>query len=576
MPAFSPKERALRYVAAKTESTPFPGFPEVALIMQRHRRERWSAPPSLAPVIKVCLALGLLLIWTPFAGAQVRSSLDVRCIAIELYLGSEQEDAFRVAVEKFVNERKGLSLRVYQVHQEAAHAERLATICKYFQKPSQTPAVYGCGRLVQGGDPARIARDLQTLTTFEVFVRAGCPRCASAKAYLPSLLARFPGFALRLREISGDALANRDLQELTRQHRTAAASVPVFHVCNQLTIGFDSAATTGKRLAALLERWTVVCRPEANQVSRPTVGGSPWLAVLALGGTGFSAGEAPESDALPLPDAEELPLPSDASDTSDASQDGDAPSDDAIDLPVLGHISRSALGLPLFTIAVGLVDGFNPCAMWVLLFLLSVLVNLHSRWKIVAVAGTFVVISGLAYLAFMAAWLNVFLWVGLLPWVRIVLATLAIAIGVIHVKDFFAFKQGISLSIPESAKPGIYARVRKIVTAENVAGAVAGAAVLAVLVNMIELLCTSGLPALYTQILTAQRLPMWLNYSYLLLYIAAYMFDDGLMVGTVVATLQHRKMQETHGRWLKLVSGGVILSLGVVMLARPSWIGMGG
>jgi hypothetical protein len=118
--------------------------------------------------------------------------------------------------------------------------------------------------------------------------------------------------------------------------------------------------------------------------------------------------------------------------------------------------------------------------------------------------------------------------------------------------------------------------VRRIVTAENLTGAVLGAAVLAVLVNMIELLCTAGLPALYTQILTAQGLPVWLNYAYLLLYIAAYMFDDTLMVGLVTVTLQRRKMQVTQGRWLKLLSGSVILGLGLIMLVRPSWIGMSG
>jgi hypothetical protein len=245
---------------------------------------------------------------------------------------------------------------------------------------------------------------------------------------------------------------------------------------------------------------------------------------------------------------------------------------DSVEVRWLGRLSASRLGLPLFTIALGLVDGFNPCAMWVLLFLLSVLVNLHSRAKILAVAGTFVVISGIAYFAFMAAWLNVLIFVGLLRWVQVALGILAMSVGAIHVKDFFAFKKGISLSIPESAKPGIYARVRRIVLAENLIGAIVGAVVLAVLVNIIELLCTAGLPAVYTQVLTMQQLPSWQNYGYLLLYNMAYMFDDSLMVTVVALTLGRRKMQERHGRWLKLVSGVVVLSLGAVMLFRPDWL----
>ena len=207
-----------------------------------------------------------------------------------------------------------------------------------------------------------------------------------------------------------------------------------------------------------------------------------------------------------------------------------------------------------------------------LLLLLSILVNLKDRWRILAIAGTFVVVSGAAYFAFMAAWLNVFEWIGMLRPVQVVIGLVALGIGVVRIKDFFAFKQGPSLSIPESAKPGIYARMRRIVTAENIPAALAAAFVLAVLVNMVELLCTAGLPALYTSILAQRDYPAAVRYGYLGLYVAAYMFDDAIMVAVVVTTLNRFKLQETGGRWLKLVSGSVVLALGVVMLLKPEWL----
>jgi hypothetical protein len=253
-----------------------------------------------------------------------------------------------------------------------------------------------------------------------------------------------------------------------------------------------------------------------------------------------------------------------------------------VDLPLVGTVNFRSVGLPAFTVAVGLVDGFNPCAMWVLLFLLSILVNLKDRRKILAVAGTFVLVSGVMYFLCMAALLSVIdLSAGLnkltfgavdQPVYR-ALGLLAVVVGTIHVKDFFAFKKGLSLSIPDSAKPGIYARVRKIVTAENVLGAVIGAAVLAVLVNMIELACTAGLPTMYAAVLDAQKLTPWQEYGYLGLYNVAYMFDDGLMVGVVVVTLGKTRLQETGGRWLKLLSGAAILALGLVLMLRPGLLG---
>ena len=112
-----------------------------------------------------------------------------------------------------------------------------------------------------------------------------------------------------------------------------------------------------------------------------------------------------------------------------------------------------------------------------------------------------------------------------------------------------------------------------VVTAENLTGAVIGAIMLAVLINVIELLCTAGLPALYTEILALQKLPAWKEYSYLALYNLAYMADDALMVTLVVVTLGRRKLQENEGRWLKLLSGAVIFALGAVMVVRPELLG---
>jgi glutaredoxin len=237
-----------------------------------------------------------------------------------------------------------------------------------------------------------------------------------------------------------------------------------------------------------------------------------------------------------------------------------------------GSLTVTELGLPLFTLAIGLLDGFNPCAMWVLLFLLSLLVHLHDRRRMALIAGTFVLVSGAVYYTFMSAWLNVFLAVGLSDAVRMGLAVLALLIAAVNIKDFATGPQGLSLSIPVSAKPGLYARMRLVVQARSLPLAMLGAATLAVVVNFIELLCTAGLPAMYTAILTQQALSPAAHYGYLGLYILGYITDDSLMVGATVLALSSRKLSESAGRWLKLVSGLVMLALGAVMLLRPDWL----
>jgi glutaredoxin len=255
---------------------------------------------------------------------------------------------------------------------------------------------------------------------------------------------------------------------------------------------------------------------------------------------------------------------------------GEAPpvagASDGIDTGLFGALRVSELGLPLFTLAIGLIDGFNPCAMYVLLFLLSMLVHLQDRLRMALIAGTFVVVSGAVYYAFMAAWLNIFLAVGLSAAIRVTLAVMALLIGLFNVKDYVIGLRGFSFSIPESAKPGLHARVRRIIQARSLPLALAGVTVLAVLVNIVELLCTAGLPAMYTAILTQQELSSTGYYAYLGLYILGYMADDALMVTLAVVALSSRKLTERAGRGLKLVSGLVMLVLGLTMLFRPEWL----
>ena len=344
----------------------------------------------------------------------------------------------------------------------------------------------------------------------EVFVRAGCPHCEAAKIFLNGLRREQPSLHIALFDIAEDSAARQRLAKLFADRGLSTAGVPAFLIGTELIVGFRSADTTGAEIRAKL----------APKTSGPSL----------------------------------------------------HPVIERIETQWFGTLDVNDVGLVLFTVIIGLLDGFNPCAMWVLLFLLSLLVNLRDRWKMALIAGTFVFVSGVIYFAFMAAWLNMFLLIGFSRTVQITLGAIALLAGVVNVKDFFALHRGISFNIPESARPGLYARIRRILQAESLAGALAGIVVVAILVNIIELLCTAGFPALYTQILTVRQLPVWEYYGYLGLYNLAYIFDDGLMVTIAVITLSRRKLQERAGRWLKLTSGLVMAGLGTVLLLQPKWL----
>jgi len=379
----------------------------------------------------------------------------------------------------------------------------------------------------------------------EVFVREGCPHCAKAEEFLAVLGREQPQLDIVIRDVNREPAALQRLTELAREHG-GVARVPAFFLADQLLFGFSEAARTDLLIRNVLA---------GQRTQRAAAGAAGSTCELA---DAVGKASADPNDVLLKP----CPLGGHAEAAA-----APAPPE-RFEIGWFGRtLSLDDIGLPLFTLAIGTLDGFNPCSMWVLLLMISLLAPLNDRPRMLAIAGTFVVIQGIAYFIFLAAWLNLFLLIGLARWSQILIAVIAIVAGLINLKDFLAFKWGgISLSIPDQAKPGIYNRMRNILHARSMTAAIAGAVVLAVLVQIVELLCTSGFPALFTRILTLEQLEPSSYYGYLLLYMAAYMFDDVLVLGTGVVLLSRHRLQEREGRVLKLLAGLAMVGLGVYLL----------
>jgi glutaredoxin len=348
-----------------------------------------------------------------------------------------------------------------------------------------------------------------TAATIEVFSRAGCPHCEAAQSFLVTLRHELPGVVVVEHDVMADAAALARLRRLAETYHAGPPGVPAFLIGDAFLIGFESPATTGQ-----------------------------WLRrQLAAAGDGGEQRKAAD-DAQPQ-------------------------------FQIFGwRLDEQRMGLALFSVALGLIDGFNPCSMWVLVFMLAMLAPLRDRRRMLLVMGSFVAVEGLAYFAFMAAWMNVFATLGVSRLSTVLVGIVGCAMGLIHLKDYFALGRGITLSIPQSAKPGIYARIRRIVTLERAGTAIAATMLLALLVQAVEFLCTAGIPALFTRILTLHALPVWQYYSYMALYVLMYMIDDFVVLGIGVVTLSRQRLQADAGRWLKLLSGVVLLSLGTYLLLR--------
>lgn len=337
-----------------------------------------------------------------------------------------------------------------------------------------------------------------------------CPHCVEAHPFIEAIPRQRPWVELHALEVSRDRANAQRFVAMTGSLGQAAEAVPTLMFCGRMEVGWQDEATSGAQLLRSLD----ACR----------------------------AGEA-------LPATET-----------------------AVDLPLFGRVDPAALSLPLFTVVIAALDAFNPCAFFVLLFLLSLLAHQKDRRRMLAVGGIFILASGLMYFAFMSAWLNVFHFLGVLTWTTLAAGIVAIVVGAINVKDFFAFERGITLSIPEAAKPGIYRRARAILQSGGTGAMLAATVFLAVAANFYELLCTAGFPMVYTRILTLAEPAQSVRYAWLALYNVVYVVPLALIVLAFVGTLSSHKLTEREGRLLKLMSGTMMLELGLVLALAPEWL----
>lgn len=244
--------------------------------------------------------------------------------------------------------------------------------------------------------------------------------------------------------------------------------------------------------------------------------------------------------------------------------------EEIIDIPLIGKTDVSKMTLPLMTIVIAGLDSFNPCAFFVLLSLLSLMIHARSRIRMFIIGGIFVFFSGFIYFVFMSAWLNFFLIMGEVAIITTIAGIVSVIIAGINIKDFFAYKKGVSLTISDDAKSKLFDRMRRLLRSTSIVYMVFGTIVLAIAANAYELLCTAGFPMVFTRILTLNNLPTIQYYFYLILYNIIYIMPLTIIVIIFTVTLGKRQLTEKEGRILKLLSGMMMLGLGLVLLFKPS------
>lgn len=369
----------------------------------------------------------------------------------------------------------------------------------------------------------------QRKTVVLVFWGKGCPHCEKEKAFLEELRRSEPALEVRFYEVWHDRENAALMHSLLRARSMRETGVPVALIDREVFVGFTE--RTKQRLAEAVR----ACR-SGTCADPASVRTEPQIPVATALTSTPSPGGVPES----------------------------------VEVPFLGTVDAKKASLPVLTVFIAAMDSFNPCAFFVLITLLGLLVHAQSRNKMLLVGGVFVFFSGFLYFLFMAAWLNLFLVMGRVTMITTLAGCVSLLIAAINIKDFFLFKRGVSLSIPDTAKPKLFDRMRRLLKSASLLSTLTGAAVLAVVANSYELLCTAGFPLVFTRILTLHALPLASYYVYLALYNVVYIIPLLLIVLLFTATLGKRKLTERQGRTLKLLSGTMMLGLGAVLLVNPA------
>lgn len=238
-----------------------------------------------------------------------------------------------------------------------------------------------------------------------------------------------------------------------------------------------------------------------------------------------------------------------------------------------------ALPLPVFTFLIAITDGFNPCNLFVLTLLISLLLTeSHSRKKIFAVGFTFITVIFIFYFLFMAAWLNIFKYIGFITPLRIGIATIAILAGLINCKELFFYRKGVTLMIQDQHVGHLKKRIIKVaemMKTSSIPTLIGASIILAIFASLVELPCTAGFPIIYTGILTGMYLKSsMMYYCYLLLYNLFYVTPLLVVITIIGYTFKGKTINKKTMALIKFIGGAIMLLLGIILLVNPGFIGL--
>ncbi len=398
--------------------------------------------------------------------------------------------------------------------------------------PAENPDGESPDDIISPDEPGETADTPSAGITAHFFYAEGCPLCSEEKEFLQSVSAEDESVHIIYYDVARDSQARELYEKALEEFDVKSAGLPFIAVGQQYFMGWSGAETE----ASIREAFE--CMRENH-----------------------------------CPDKIQRFLYSAVSTPSDKTGHSMIP--ETLDLPLVGEIQTRNVSLPVLTIIIGALDGFNPCAMWTLLFLISLLLGMNDKRRMWILGTAFIVASAAVYFLFLAAWLNLLLFLGFVFWVRLMIGFVAMGGGGYYLKEFFTEEDATCKVTGGKKRQRIFERLRALTHESHFWIALGGIILLAIAVNLVELICSAGLPAVYTQILTLSDLAKWQYYLYLLLYIFIFMLDDLFVFFAAMITLRATGLSTKYARASHLIGGTLMVIIGILLIFKPEWLMFG-
>ena len=362
-----------------------------------------------------------------------------------------------------------------------------------------------------------------------LFHQEGCPHCEAEIEFLESIEDDYPNLEIIKYEVSGNAMNYALYNKVMKKTKIYENGVPFTMIGTDYHVGFDENTGSGDAIKKSIEK--------------------------------FSKGN--YKDIILMVKNDE--------DLSGIKYNEDLDAEKTI--PILGKINAKSVSLPLVAIIMGAIDGFNPCAMWVLLFLITMLFNMKDKKKMWILGLTFIGTSAFIYFLFMMAWLKTSDFMNSIKTLQLIVGIFSIIFGSFNLYKYFKERKEDGCTVIKKEKRKlVFGYIKKVIENKYFILALIGIMTLAVIVNLIELLCSLGLPVMFTEILSLNHLSSNIYFTYIGLYILFFMLDDIIIFTLSMVTLKSKAISTKYNKYSHLIGGIIMLIIGLLIILKPEWL----